>query len=99
MRTFQIHKFGRNTARAALALILGLGVASTATAGEVYSWTTDAGVRAFTNDQKRIPSRYKTAAKKQTVGSLKAYERYTPGPKSEDGEEASEAGGEGQAAE
>ncbi len=68
-------------ARLALVLILGLGLSANATAGDVYSWTTDEGVHSFTNDQKRIPARYATSAKRRTVESLSSYDRYTPGPK------------------
>lgn len=83
MRTFSIRTCGF---RVILALIVGFGFSSSAIAGEVYSWTTDSGTHSFTNDQKRIPSRYKSSVERKTVGSLKSYDRFTPGPEAGDGD-------------
>ena len=46
-------------------------------AGSVYSWVTEDGTHAFTDDPKRIPAKYKDAAKRRTVGQLKNYPRLT----------------------
>ena len=55
-----------------------LGLSSPAFANTVYSWTTDDGGVAYTDDIKRIPAKFRTAAKATQVGSLKSYPRYTP---------------------
>ena len=62
-----------------LALLLAVVavLAAPALAGTYYTWTTDDGTVAFTDDKKRIPARYKDAAKRKTVGRLKDYPRYT----------------------
>jgi hypothetical protein len=52
-------------------------VASPALAVSVYTWTTDEGTLAFTDDAKRIPAKYKDAAQSRTIGSLKTYPRLT----------------------
>ena len=46
--------------------------------GTVYSWETDDGTISFTDEQKRIPSRYKLSATTRELGSLESYERFTP---------------------
>jgi hypothetical protein len=78
MTSLEIRKSG---VRLTLALILGFGVTASASAGEVYSWTTDDGIQSFSNERKQIPTRYKDQAKRRTVGSLQSYDRFTPGPK------------------
>lgn len=50
-------------------------VASPSMAGTVWSWTTEDGTAAYTNDPKRIPAKYKDSAEKRTVGKLKNYPR------------------------
>ena len=49
--------------RAVVAVIVGLGVAGSASAGTVYSWQTEDGTSAYTDDRKRIPARYRSQAK------------------------------------
>jgi hypothetical protein len=44
-------------------------------ASTVYSWTTEDGTAAYTNDAKRIPAKYKASAKRRTLGTLKNYPR------------------------
>ena len=50
-------------------------LAPAADASTVYSWTTEDGTESFTDDPKRIPSRYKKAATKRTVGKFQHYPR------------------------
>ncbi len=62
---------------AALVAIAGLAVAAPTLAGTVYSWTTDDGTMAYTDDAKRIPAKYKAKAKQRQLGKLKNYDRFT----------------------
>ncbi|MCP5041142.1 MAG: hypothetical protein GY944_08925 [bacterium] len=64
----------------AVAFVLG----ASASAGTLYSWKTEDGTFAYTNEQKRIPARYKGEAKTTNLGKMEAYERFTPGPKVDD---------------
>ena len=59
------------------ALILALALAGPAGAGVVYSWTTDQGTRAFTDDAEKIPARYAEQVKEQSLQSLRSYPRLT----------------------
>ncbi len=52
-------------------------VASPSMASTVYSWTTEDGTEAYTNDAKRIPAKYKDSAKRRTLGKLNNYPRLT----------------------
>lgn len=58
---------------AALAFVGG-GPAASET---VYSWVTEDGTYAFTDDEKRIPAKYKAEAKRRDLGKLKNYDRLT----------------------
>ena len=58
-----------------LALVVGLS--APATADVVYSWTTEDGTTAFTDDAEKIPSRYASAVKEQSLESLRSYPRLT----------------------
>ena len=60
-----------------VALALSL-VALPAVAGSMYTWETEDGTSAFTDDPKRIPAMYKDKAVKKTMGKLKDYSRLTP---------------------
>jgi hypothetical protein len=66
---------------AALVLVtVGLAVAAVAAptlAGTVYSWTTEDGTSAYTDDPKRIPAKYKKQVDKRQLGKLKNYPRFT----------------------
>ena len=64
--------------RAGLVMALAVGLAAPAAAVTYYEWTTEDGVLAFTDSTKRIPDRYKSAAKRKSSGSLRGYKRYTP---------------------
>jgi hypothetical protein len=70
--------------RSGLALCAGsvlmlAGLATPAVAGTVYSWQTEEGTYAFTDDAKRVPEKYKAQAKKRELQKLEDYERLTPG--------------------
>jgi hypothetical protein len=59
---------------------VGLAVAAVAAptlAGTVYSWTTEDGTAAYTDDPKRIPAKYKKQVEKRQLGKLKNYKRFT----------------------
>lgn len=44
-----------------------------------FRWVTDAGVVSFTDEEKRIPERYKaTAERLEFEHGLDGYERFTP---------------------
>ena len=64
-------------ARNVCAGLLALGLAAPAAAETVYSWRTEDGGYAFTDDEKAIPERYRAAAKPRQVGGLSGYERLT----------------------
>jgi hypothetical protein len=64
--------------RGAVVVALGLGLTVPAFAGNVYTWNTDEGTVAFTDDPKHIPSRYRDSAETRQVGKLEEYARYTP---------------------
>jgi hypothetical protein len=59
------------------ALLLAVAVPSTA-AGPIYSWRTEDGGYAFTDDPKAIPARYRDQAKVRSSARLADYPRYTP---------------------
>jgi hypothetical protein len=59
-----------------LGLLIG-GLATPALA-ETYSWRTEDGVFAYTDDPQHIPPRYVEQAKLVPLRSLSSYERYTP---------------------
>lgn len=65
-----------------LSFVLGafvvLGLSGPSFAGTVFTWETDDGTISFTDEQKRIPARYKLSAKTREMGKLKAYPRFTP---------------------
>ncbi len=53
-------------------------LAAPAAADPVYSWRTEDGGYAFTDDPKAIPPRYREQAQKRETGRLHDYKRYTP---------------------
>lgn len=65
---------------AAFAFVLG----ASASAGTLYSWKTEDGTFAYTNEKKRVPAKYKNQAESSKFKSMKSYARFTPGPKTED---------------
>jgi hypothetical protein len=52
-------------------------VAAPSLAGTVYSWTTEDGTAAYTDDPKRIPAKYKDQIERRQLGKLKNYRQYT----------------------
>ena len=61
-----------------LGAFLVAGLAGPAFAGNVYSWVTEDGTYAFTDDSKRIPAKHRAEARRRPMGKLTRYERYTP---------------------
>jgi hypothetical protein len=57
--------------------LLIAGLAGPAFAGNVWSWRTEDGSFAFTDDSKRIPAKHRTEAKRKSMGKLTRYERFT----------------------
>lgn len=57
--------------------VLSLCLVGPAVAGNVYSWVTEDGTHAFTDDPKRIPAMHRGEAKARPLGDLKRYGRYT----------------------
>ncbi len=62
---------------AGIAVAVALVLASPSVAGELYSWRTDDGSLAFTDDARKIPPRYRERARTQAAARLSGYERYT----------------------
>jgi len=60
-----------------LGSLLVAGLAGPAFAGNVWSWRTEDGAFAFTDDSKRIPAKHRAEAKRKTMGKLTRYERFT----------------------
>jgi hypothetical protein len=52
-------------------------VPAQASAGAIYSWRTDDGGYAFTDDPEAIPARYRDQARTRASAGLQDYERYT----------------------
>jgi hypothetical protein len=71
-QTFGTHVF--------LSLVVGfvIGISAEVLADTVYTWTTDDGTVAFTDEDKRIPARYRDSAQQRELQGLSGYERYTP---------------------
>jgi len=57
--------------------LLIAGLAGPAFAGNVWTWRTEDGAFAFTDDSKRIPAKHRAEAKRRSMGKLTRYERYT----------------------
>lgn len=62
----------------ALSLALALGLAAPSLADTVYTWTTEDGTVAFTDDVKHVPARYRSVVRVKVMESLDGYHRYTP---------------------
>ncbi len=61
-----------------VAAAFGAALAAPAVADPVYSWRTEDGGYAFTDDPKGIPARYRDQAQVREAGRLHDYKRYTP---------------------
>lgn len=70
----------KRNSRGIAALVLGLGVAliAPAVAAEIYSWRTEDGGYAYTDDRDQVPARYANQVKVLRDRKLEAYDRYTP---------------------
>ena len=64
--------------RLAGAAALAAALSAPAAADPVYSWRTEDGGYAFTDDPKGIPARYRDQAQARETGRLHDYKRYTP---------------------
>ena len=64
--------------RFVLGALLCFGLSSPSFAGTVFTWETDEGTISFTDEQKRIPAKYRLSASTRDLGKLKDYPRYTP---------------------
>jgi len=73
-------KWSRPGSFAFVAIVASLWVATPVLAGTVYSWTTEDGTFAYTDDAKRIPAKYRATAGQRNVGRFGDYERLTPAP-------------------
>jgi hypothetical protein len=65
----------KSGAVAGACLVLGFAHAA---AADVYTWRTEDGGYAYTDDRDQIPARYRAQAKRVGSTSLRDYERYTP---------------------
>ena len=74
MSTFAMLRHGLRTAAIAAATLI---VAAPALAGEIYSWRTEDGGYAFTDDEKAIPPRYRDRVETRTIEGMGDYHRLT----------------------
>ncbi len=70
-------KTGMRFGRLLTGAVLIVGLAGPAFAGNVYSWVTEDGTYAFTDDSKRIPAKHRNEATRRSMGKLSRYERFT----------------------
>ena len=70
-------KTGLRFGRFLLGTFVVVGLAGPAFAGNVYSWVTEDGTYAFTDDSKRIPAKHRSEAKTKNMGKLTRYGRFT----------------------
>ena len=70
-------KTGLRVGKLLLGAVLIVGLTGPAFAGNVYSWVTEDGTYAFTDDSKRIPAKHRAEVKKRPMGKLTRYERFT----------------------
>ena len=73
LRQWNATRIGSTLMGVALLLV----TAGAAFAGNVYSWVTEDGTYAFTDDPKRIPAKHREDAEARPMGDLKRYARYT----------------------
>jgi len=69
--------FVARVGRVLLGTALFIAMAGPVAAGNVYSWVTEDGTYAFTDDPKRIPAMHRDEAVSRPMGDLKRYARYT----------------------
>jgi hypothetical protein len=63
--------------RTLVLLVVGIALAGPAAAGDIYSWRTQGGEIAFTDDIKSVPSRYREQVQTRTTESLGDYARFS----------------------
>ena len=61
----------------ALAGALFVALAAPAQAGDVYTWRTEDGATAFTDDPKSIPARYRNQVETRQAAALGGYDRFS----------------------
>ena len=59
-------------------LVLGAALLAGVASAEMYSWRTEDGAYAYTDDREHIPARYAAKAKRVKARSLGDYSRFTP---------------------
>jgi hypothetical protein len=64
-------------------LVLGVALATAATAGTLWRWTNADGVVSYSDDPKRIPEAYRDGAVVVKTSNLASYKRFTPAPAAE----------------
>ena len=64
--------------RGLAAVALSGALAAPAAAGVAWTWTTQDGSKAYTDDRERIPERYRASAKRIETGSLTSYDHLSP---------------------
>lgn len=64
--------------RFVLGALICFGLSSPSFAGTVFTWETDEGTISFTDEQKRIPAKYRLSASTRDMGKLADYPRFTP---------------------
>lgn len=67
-------------AHLALAVVAGfvVGVSAEVLADTVYTWTTEDGTVAYTDEEKRVPAKYRDRVEIKVMDSLEGYHRFTP---------------------
>lgn len=78
MQQQQNHDPLRGARLAPLALALGLVLAAPAALAEMYTWRTEDGGYAYTDDRDQVPARYRDRVQVVAAGKLEDYERFTP---------------------
>ena len=74
----RVHSILSSISTVLTAFAIGLAmVAAPAAAENVYRWTTEDGTVAFTDDENRVPARYRETAVIQSLESLSGYGRLT----------------------
>jgi hypothetical protein len=80
MHYVEVTHMRKQTQRIGISLTFALGLALVAPSisAEMYTWQTEDGGVAYTDDRDQIPARYAGEAKRVRTGSLAQYKRFTP---------------------
>lgn len=67
-------------AHLALAVVVGfvIGMSAEVLADTVYTWTTEDGTVAYTDEDKRVPAKYRDQVQVKVMDGLDGYHRFTP---------------------